>query len=103
MVAKLLLALAVAYAGWWLWQGPKKSWTSGRPRGAPAPAPGSDSERRALDVLGLDRDATPDDIRAAHRRLLHTVHPDRGGSAELTRQVNAARDILLSSHTDPGR
>ena len=103
MLAKLLLALAVAYAGWWLWKGPKKSWTSGRPPGAPAQPAGRDPERGALDVLGLEAGATPDDIRAAHRRLLHTVHPDRGGSAELTRQVNAARDILLSSHTDPGR
>ncbi len=34
-------------------------------------------------------------IRAAHPRLIAGVHPDRGGSAELARRVNAARDLLL--------
>ena len=29
-MAKLILALAVAWFGWWLWQGPKKVWTDGR-------------------------------------------------------------------------
>ncbi|WP_425229010.1 J domain-containing protein [Sphingomonas sp.] len=46
-------------------------------------------------VLGVDARADADAIRAAHRRLLGGVHPDRGGSAELTRQINAARDLLL--------
>ncbi len=34
-------------------------------------------------------------VRAAHCRLVASVHPDRGGSAELARRVNAARDLLL--------
>jgi DnaJ family protein C protein 19 len=34
-------------------------------------------------------------VRAAHRRLLNAVHPDKGGSADLTRRINAARDVLL--------
>jgi CysZ protein len=46
-------------------------------------------------VLGVDADADAEEIRAAHRRLVAAVHPDRGGSAELTRRVNAARDALL--------
>ena len=46
-------------------------------------------------VLGLKEGATPDDVRAAHRRLIAGVHPDRGGSAELTSRINAARDVLL--------
>jgi hypothetical protein len=98
MIFKLLLALAVAYAGWWLWQGPKKTWTTGKP-GVP---PMRDNNGAALDVLGLKPGASVEEIRAAHRRLLRTVHPDHGGSAELTRQVNAARDILLSPGTDSG-
>ncbi len=98
MIAKLLLALAVAYAGWWLWQGPKKSWTTGKPGTRPM----RDDNSAALDVLGLKPGASVEEIRAAHRRLLRTVHPDHGGSAELTRQVNAARDILLSPGVTPG-
>lgn len=84
----LLLAALVAYIGWWLWQGPKH-----KPRPMPPPRPSE--ERAALAVLGLDNGADAEEIRAAHRRLLQAVHPDHGGSAELTRRVNAARDLLL--------
>lgn len=53
------------------------------------------NEREARAVLGVAADADADQIRAAHRRLLANVHPDRGGSDELARRVNAARDTLL--------
>jgi len=96
MMAKLFIALAVAWAGWWLWQGPKKVHTAGkRPQGAPPPVPQPADQLAALDILGLDRRASDADIRAAHRRLLLAVHPDHGGSAELAQRVNAARDTLL--------
>ncbi|MEG3164506.1 DnaJ domain-containing protein [Sphingomonas sp. PB2P19] len=52
-------------------------------------------EAEARAILGLDRGADADAIRTAHRRLVATVHPDRGGSADLARRVNAARDLLL--------
>lgn len=80
-MTKLILAVALMAAVWWLL----------KPRGR-KPLPAVD---RACDVLGVTPDATPDDVRAAHRRLLAGVHPDRGGSAELTRQINDARDVLL--------
>ncbi|TKD50443.1 DnaJ domain-containing protein [Sphingomonas baiyangensis] len=53
------------------------------------------SEREARDVLGVGADADADAIRAAHRRLANAVHPDKGGSGDLTRRINAARDVLL--------
>ena len=34
-------------------------------------------------------------IRAAHRRLIASVHPDKGGTEALAAQINAARDLLL--------
>lgn len=80
-MAKLLFVLAVLYVGWWLFLRKPKRLSMG------------ESEARA--VLGLNADADADAIRAAHRRLIAAVHPDRGGSAELTRQLNAARDALL--------
>jgi curved DNA-binding protein CbpA len=46
--------------------------------------------------LGVPDDADQETIRAAHRRLIAKVHPDAGGSADLARRVNAAREILLS-------
>lgn len=53
------------------------------------------TEALALRTLGLRPDATPEDIKAAHRRLMASVHPDRGGSDQLAAQVNSARELLL--------
>jgi DnaJ-domain-containing protein 1 len=85
-MTKFLLAALVLYV-LWRWLQPKK-----KPPVAPPPRLG-ESEARA--VLGVDAAAGPDEIRAAHRRLVSALHPDRGGSAELTRRINMARDTLL--------
>ena len=52
-------------------------------------------EDEARAILGVAADADAETIRSAHRRLVSAVHPDKGGSAELTRRINAARDTLL--------
>lgn len=66
-------------------------------RAEPAAAPRSAAMTReeALDILGLAEGADEDAIRAAHRRLMKTAHPDQGGSAWLAARINAARDLLL--------
>ncbi len=65
-------------------------------RQPPPSAPRGDMTRQdALAVLGLAEGATPDEIRAAHRRLIQRVHPDVGGSADLAARINRAKDILL--------
>lgn len=93
MIFKILVALAVGWLGWRMWHGFGRP-LPGTPKAAPPPA-SSVPEAEARAVLGVARDAGPEEIRAAHRRLVASVHPDRGGSPELTRQVNAARDTLL--------
>lgn len=94
MIAKLLIAVLVGWLGWRMWHGWGRP-LPGTPKPAPPPQPRNPAEAEACAVLGLQPGAAPDEVRAAHRRLIANVHPDRGGSPELTRQVNAARDTLL--------
>lgn len=56
---------------------------------------GAMSRAEALKVLDLAEGATPEEIRDAHRRLMRTNHPDRGGSTYLAAQINRAKDVLL--------
>ena len=42
-------------------------------------------------------------IRAAHRRLIASVHPDKGGTEALAAQINAARDLLLADLAERDR
>ena len=86
------LALALFYAG-------KRGKSFNRSQRQPKPT-GQDfarnmdlAEARAL--LGIKPDASVADIRAAHRCLIATVHPDKGGTEALAAKINAARDILL--------
>lgn len=67
---------------------------AGLMRARVAALPMDEIEARQLLGLGLNADAEA--INAAHRRLIAQVHPDRGGTAELARRVNAARDVLLA-------
>jgi hypothetical protein len=63
----------------------------------PAGPRGDMSRSEALAVLGLADGATPEEIKAAHRRLIQRVHPDAGGSADLAARINRAKDLLLGS------
>jgi len=63
--------------------------------GAPPPADGPLTRAEAFAILGLAEGASEDEIRAAHRRLMRSAHPDHGGSAWLAARLNAARDLLV--------
>ena len=85
--APMLIGAALFFAG----QG--KLLRKGRTT-TPKPLPPQDiAQARAL--LGVAPDADADMIRAAHRRLIASVHPDKGGTEALAAQINAARDLLL--------
>ena len=79
--------LALGGAGWWVWFGRGGRKSTGM------------SRAEASRLLDVSINAAPDEVRAAHRRLVARVHPDVGGSADLTQQVNAARDAMLQRST----
>lgn len=85
-MAKAILAALILFAVYQLFL---------KPKAKPKPKPPRMAEDEARAVLGVSADADADAIRTAHRRLVSAVHPDKGGSAELTRRINAARDTLL--------
>lgn len=84
-------AIALVVLGLWLavsarknGLAPPRAWRSSRM-----------SLEEARSILGVDAEATADEIRAAHKRLMRLAHPDKGGTSGLAAQLNAARDRLL--------
>jgi hypothetical protein len=70
----------------------RETWNRGA--GSPPAAPSKMTRAEALAILGLKEGASVDDIRAAHRRLMKTVHPDLGGSDYLAAKINEAKELL---------
>ncbi len=66
--------------------------TSGR---ASAPAKIMDVDEAAA-LLGVARDASAEEIKAAHRKLIANTHPDHGGTDYLAAKINEARDTMLA-------
>jgi hypothetical protein len=77
------------------------TWRDRRPSREEEPPPRSQrrsdamSRGEACAVLGVKPDASEEEIKSAHRRLMRKVHPDQGGSDELASRVNRARAVLL--------
>ena len=49
----------------------------------------------ARSILGVGPQASKAEVQAAYARLMRLAHPDKGGTAGLAAQLNAARDRLL--------
>jgi len=52
------------------------------------------SKESACAMLGLPSDATPDQVKAAYRRMALMHHPDRGGDTETMTEINEAYETL---------
>jgi hypothetical protein len=91
-----MVALAIASAA-----GGRLDRAAFRPATGAAPPPERSHEGMsaadARAILGVAPDASVADIRAAYTRLMQRAHPDKGGSAGLAAQLNAARDRLLKA------
>ena len=57
------------------------------------------TRQEAYQILGLEPNASQEEIHQAWRRLIKGVHPDSGGSDFLAEKINTARDILLDQET----
>jgi hypothetical protein len=65
--------------------------------GAPRNRAGAMGRAEALRILGLAGDPSPAEIVEAHRRLMMTNHPDRGGSDYLAALINEAKQVLMGA------
>ncbi|MDD3491716.1 MAG: molecular chaperone DnaJ [Candidatus Pacebacteria bacterium] len=46
------------------------------------------------EILGIGRNATPEEIKKAFYKLAHKHHPDKGGDAEKFKEINEAYQVL---------
>ncbi|SCA55217.1 conserved exported hypothetical protein [Candidatus Terasakiella magnetica] len=91
---RTLFHIGKTVRGWYKGEAPSQ-------QQAPPPPPQQEgrsfmSREEALDLFGLEEDATAPEIKAAYHRLIAQVHPDKGGSDYLAAKINQAKDILLN-------
>lgn len=88
-------AIVLLVVGLWLAASVRRPAAPGRPAPPRGREPMSLGEARR--ILGVEEGASREEIQAAYSRLMRAVHPDKGGTAGLAAQLNAARDRLLKS------
>ncbi|MBX3483044.1 DnaJ domain-containing protein [Phenylobacterium sp.] len=84
--------IVLAITGLWFAASARKTDAGGA---RPPPPQSRMSAEEARRILGVGEGASREEIQAAYTRLMRAVHPDKGGTAGLAAQLNAARDRLL--------
>ncbi|WMT87387.1 DnaJ domain-containing protein [Pelagibacterium sp. 26DY04] len=88
-------------AGWRDYFATEFGMDPGEEEAAPGSGPATEisGTEEAYQILGLEPGASAEAIKAAHRKLMKSVHPDAGGSAFLAARINQAKDLLLKQAT----
>ena len=61
-----------------------------------APVPKTEMDvGEAASILGVAETANLEEIKAAHKKLIGQLHPDKGGTDYLAAKINDARDVLM--------
>lgn len=53
------------------------------------------THQEANAILGVNENASADEIKAAYHALMQKLHPDHGGNHYLASQLNQAKEVLL--------
>ncbi|KAL4450467.1 hypothetical protein ABPG74_019365 [Tetrahymena malaccensis] len=53
------------------------------------------NRREAALILNLKQNATKEEIRKSHRKMMMTNHPDNGGSQLIATKINEAKELML--------
>jgi DnaJ-domain-containing protein 1 len=53
------------------------------------------TRKEAFEILGLQQNATDEEIRTAYKKLIMKNHPDSGGSNYLSQKITEAKNLLL--------
>lgn len=61
------------------------------------PRPSRSNNTKYYELLGVAKDATPEELKKAHRKLALKHHPDKGGDPLKFQEINAAYDVLKDS------
>lgn len=56
--------------------------------------------KRPHEILGIQADASRDDVQRAWRARIAAAHPDQTGSHDAAAEVNAARDAMLRNRSE---
>jgi hypothetical protein len=76
--------------------GEDNAYTAGTGEGKSGGLDNNMSVAEALQILGLDKDPSNEEITKSYRKIMQQLHPDRGGNQYFAAKANEARKVLLN-------